>query len=107
MTKDVAIVGAGPVGLHAALKAALLNMYAIVVDKSRRRSRAFFIPRLENIPALPGVSGAKLIELQRQNLDNYRDKVQIVFSEYRQSNPIHPRHRPFQNLHNLHDSLHA
>ena len=78
MTKDVAIVGAGPVGLHAALKAALLNMSAVVVDKSRRRSRAFFIPRLENIPGLPGVSGAKLMQLQRQNLDNYRDKVQIV-----------------------------
>jgi thioredoxin reductase len=30
MTKDVGIVGAGPVGLHAALKAALLNMSAVV-----------------------------------------------------------------------------
>jgi thioredoxin reductase (NADPH) len=78
MMKDVAIVGAGPVGLHAALKAALLNMSTVVVDKSRRRSRAFFIPRLENIPGLPGISGAKLMRIQRQNLDNYRDKVQIV-----------------------------
>lgn len=78
MTKDVAIVGTGPVGLHAALKAALLNMSAIVVDKSRKRSRAFFVPRMENIPGLPGVSGAKLMQIQRQNLDNFRDKVQIV-----------------------------
>jgi thioredoxin reductase (NADPH) len=78
MTEDVAIVGAGPVGLHAALKAALLNMSAVVVDKGRRHSRAFFVPRLENIPGLPSVSGAKLMQLQRQNLDNYRDEVQIV-----------------------------
>ena len=78
MTKDIAIVGAGPVGLHAALKAALLDMSAIVVDKGRRHSRAFFVPRLDNIPGLPGVSGAKLMQLQRQNLDNHRDRVQIV-----------------------------
>jgi thioredoxin reductase (NADPH) len=78
MTKDVAIVGAGPVGLHAALKVALLGMSAVVVDKSRKRSRAFFIPRMDNIPGLPGVSGANLMQLQRQNLGNYRDRVQIV-----------------------------
>ena len=78
MTADVAIIGAGPVGLHAALKAALLNMSAVVVDKGRRHSRAFFIPRLQNIPGLPGISGAKLMQLQRENLDNYRDKVEIV-----------------------------
>jgi thioredoxin reductase len=78
MTRDVAIVGAGPVGLHAALKVALLGMSAVVVDKSRKRSRAFYIPRMENIPGMPGVSGAKLMQLQRQNLDNYRDRVQIV-----------------------------
>lgn len=78
MTTDIAIVGAGPVGLHAALKAALLNMSAVVVDKGRRHSRAFFIPRLENIPGLPGISGAKLMQLQRQNLDNYRNKVQMI-----------------------------
>ena len=78
MTKDVAIVDAGPVGLHAALKAALLDMSAVVVDRSRKRSRAFFIPRMENIPGLPGVSGANLMQLQRQNLGNYRDRVQIV-----------------------------
>jgi thioredoxin reductase (NADPH) len=78
MIVDVAIIGAGPVGLHAALKAVLLNMSAVVVDKGRKRSRAFFIPRLENIPGLPGVSGARLMELQRQNLGNYRDRVQII-----------------------------
>lgn len=78
MTKDVAIVGAGPVGLHAALKAALLNMSAVVLDKGRRHGRVFFVPQLDNIPGLPGVSGAKLMQLQRQNLDSYRDKVQIA-----------------------------
>jgi thioredoxin reductase (NADPH) len=78
MTADVAIVGAGPVGLHAALKAALLNMSTVVVDRGRRHSRAFFVPRLENIPGLPGISGARLMQLQRQNLGKYRDKVQII-----------------------------
>jgi thioredoxin reductase (NADPH) len=78
MTVDVAIVGAGPVGLHAALKTALLNLSGVVVDRGTRHSRSFFAPRLENIPGLPGISGARLVELQRQNLNNYRDKIQIV-----------------------------
>jgi len=78
MTTDIAIVGAGPVGLHAALKAALLNMSAVVIDMGRSQGRAFFVPRMENIPGLPGISGEKLMQLQRQNLDNYRDKVEII-----------------------------
>lgn len=78
MTTDIAIIGAGPVGLHAALKAALLNMSGVVVDRGRRHSRAIFVPRLENIPGLPGISGAKLMHIQRQSLGNHRDRIQIV-----------------------------
>jgi thioredoxin reductase len=67
---DVAIVGSGPVGQHAALKCALLNMTAVIIDKGRRHCRAFFVPSIANIPTMPGVSGRKLLELQRDELAN-------------------------------------
>ncbi|HVL47600.1 MAG TPA: NAD(P)/FAD-dependent oxidoreductase [Candidatus Thermoplasmatota archaeon] len=60
---DLAIVGAGPAGLMAALKSALLFHTAIVLDKGRRTSRAFFVPKMDNIPGYPeGVSGRKVMD---------------------------------------------
>lgn len=62
-TYDVAIVGAGPAGLMAALKSALLFHSAVVLDKGPRTSRAFFVPKMDNIPGYPqGVGGKKLME---------------------------------------------
>ena len=75
---DVAIIGAGPVGLHAALKSSLLNMTVAVIDKGRRHSRAFFVPRLANIPGHYGVSGANLLELQKDELKKHSDKARII-----------------------------
>ncbi len=47
---DVAILGGGPAGTHAALKAALLYRTAVLFDKGRKLSRIFWSPRVDNLP---------------------------------------------------------
>lgn len=59
---DIAVVGGGPAGLHAAMKAALLYKTCILFDKGNRHSRIFFAPRVANIPGRVGVSGRDLIK---------------------------------------------
>ena len=73
---DIAVVGGGPAGLHAALKAALLYHTALVFDKGPRHSRIFFAPRIDNIPGFPGgISGAQLLKAQRAHIVEYeRDR---------------------------------
>jgi thioredoxin reductase (NADPH) len=80
---DFIIVGGGPVGLHAGLKAALLNHTALVLDKGRKWCRVWFVPRIDNIPGFPdGVSGAELVNSGRAALKKYENKVQLKdFSE--------------------------
>jgi len=75
---DFAVIGAGPVGLHAALKAALLNHSAIVLDAGNPRSRVYFVPRITNIPAMvEPLSGRELLKRQRAALAARAPQVQI------------------------------
>ncbi len=60
---DMAVIGGGPAGLMAALKSALLFHSCVVLDKGKRTSRAFFVPKMANIPGYPaGVSGRTLMD---------------------------------------------
>ena len=75
---DVLVVGGGPVGLYAGFKAGLLNLRAVVVDKGRKWSRAYYVPKFHSIPFNPeGISGRELIERLRQALGNVKDFVRI------------------------------
>jgi thioredoxin reductase (NADPH) len=75
---DFIVVGGGPVGLHAGLKAALLNHTALVLDKGRKWCRVWFVPRIDNIPGFPdGISGAELVNTGRAALKKYEKKVQL------------------------------
>ena len=77
-TFDFIIIGGGPVGLHAGLKAALLNHTALVLDKGRKWCRIWFVPRVDNIPTHPdGISGSELVNLGREALKKHEDKVQL------------------------------
>lgn len=72
---DIAIIGGGPGGLHAALKAALMHQKTALFDKGRKHSRIFFSPRVANIPGtVEPPRGSKLIKdgyaaLERVNDD--------------------------------------
>ena len=70
---DVLVVGGGPVGLHAALKAAVLNHRVLLVDKGRRFSRVSQAPAIANIPGRPGLTGADLLQQGRDDLRRFRD----------------------------------
>lgn len=67
---DFAIVGGGPAGLHAALKAALLRLSAVLLDKGRRTNRIFFAKQVDNIPGFPGgIDGSELLAKQREHIE--------------------------------------
>lgn len=70
---DFIVVGGGPVGLHAALKAAVLRHSVLVVDKGARFSRVSQAARIANIPLSPGISGLELIARLRKDLEALAD----------------------------------
>lgn len=70
---DVIVVGGGPVGLYAALKAAVLNHRVLVVDKGRRFSRIAQATVIASIPGLSGISGPALLDALRRDLLGFRD----------------------------------
>lgn len=70
---DVVVIGGGPVGLYAALKAVVLNHRVVVVDKGRRFSRVTQAASIANIPGLSGVSGPALLDALRRDLLGFSD----------------------------------
>jgi thioredoxin reductase (NADPH) len=67
---DVAIVGAGPGGLTAAIYLARYLREVVVIDDGR--SRALWIPRSHNCPGYPdGIPGPELIERLRRQAARY------------------------------------
>ncbi|HVM45667.1 MAG TPA: NAD(P)/FAD-dependent oxidoreductase [Candidatus Thermoplasmatota archaeon] len=72
---DVLVVGGGPAGLHAALKAAVLNHTVLLVDKGRRFSRVSQAPAIANVPGRPGISGEALLEEGRRDLARFEDQA--------------------------------
>jgi thioredoxin reductase (NADPH) len=62
---DIAVVGGGHAGLQAAVKAALMQHTAALIDRGPKYSRSYYAPRMMNIPGFPeGVSGHRLLDLQ-------------------------------------------
>ena len=61
-TFDVAVIGGGPAGTHAARKAALLYRTAVLFDKGRKFSRIFWSPAVDNLPGRGPVAGRDIIK---------------------------------------------
>lgn len=76
---DFVILGGGHAGLTAALKAALLEYTALIVDRGPKYSRSYYAPKMDNIPGFPdGISGHKLLDLQIAALKHVEDRVTYV-----------------------------
>jgi len=76
---DIVIVGGGHAGLQAGLKAALLHLTAIVIDRGPKYSRSYYSPRMDNIPGFPeGISGHALLDKQISALRQQEDRVTYV-----------------------------
>lgn len=72
---DVAIIGGGPAGAHAAFKAALLYRTAVLFDKGRKFSRIFWSPRVDNLPGRFAESGRDIVATGYDNIREYETDV--------------------------------
>jgi thioredoxin reductase (NADPH) len=76
---EIVILGGGHAGLQAGLKAALLHLSAIVIDRGPKYSRSYYSPRMDNIPGFPeGISGHELLDHQIAALRKHEDRVTYV-----------------------------
>lgn len=72
---DVAVVGGGPAGAHAAWKAALLYRTAVLFDKGRKFSRIFWSPKVDNLPGRYGENGRDIIAKGYASIEEYEADV--------------------------------
>jgi len=76
---DVIVVGGGHAGLLAGLKAALLHLSAVVIDRGPKYSRSYYSPRMDNIPGFPeGISGHALLDRQIAALRQQEERATYV-----------------------------
>jgi thioredoxin reductase (NADPH) len=62
---DIVVVGGGHAGLQAALKTAMLEHTAALIDRGPKFGRSYYAPVMDNIPGFPeGISGHSLLDRQ-------------------------------------------
>ncbi len=76
---DIAVIGGGPAGTHAALKAALLFRSCVLFDRERRQSRIFWSPRVDNLPGRFGEKGRDIVAKGYDNIQEYEEDVGRTF----------------------------
>jgi len=73
MKKDVAVIGAGPAGIAAAIQLRRNNIDFLLFEKDRPGGLLKNAHRVENYPGFPnGVPGAQMVSLLQEHLDSYR-----------------------------------
>ncbi len=72
---DIAVIGGGPAGAHAALKAALLFRTCALFDRGRRYSRIYWSPKVDNLPGRYGEAGRHVVETGYDAIGEYEEDV--------------------------------
>jgi thioredoxin reductase (NADPH) len=73
---DFVVVGGGHAGLQAAVKAAILEQSAALLDRGPKYSRSYYAPHMVNIPGFPdGVSGHHLLDQQIAAVRRLDDRI--------------------------------
>ena len=67
---DIAIVGAGPAGLTAAIYALRDNKNVILFEKDEMGGQALYSSKIVNIPGFPEINGYDFIENVKKQLDS-------------------------------------
>lgn len=79
MQYDIAIIGAGPAGLTAALYAARAGKSVLLIEKESIGGQIVFSPMVDNYPALPHISGAEFASQLYEQVEALN--VEIVSEE--------------------------
>jgi len=75
---DIVVVGAGPIGLYAGFRGALFLLNVRIVDKGRKWSRTYHVPKYHNIPTqIRGIAGKDLINRVRRKISVNKNKVGV------------------------------
>ena len=59
---DIAVIGAGPAGLSAAINARARGKSVLVIGNPMEENPLFKAPVVDNYPGLPGISGSELLQ---------------------------------------------
>lgn len=74
---DIIIIGGGPAGLTAAVYARRAGKTVLILEKASIGGQIASSPRVDNFPALPGISGAELADRLYQQADELGARLEL------------------------------
>lgn len=87
-TVDLAVIGGGPAGAHAAWKAALLHRTAALFDAGRKYSRIFWSPRVDNIPGRYAIPGRDIVSSGYASIEEYEAEYGTQFVQIHENTRV-------------------
>ena len=74
---DIAVIGAGPAGLSAAINARARGKSVLIVSNPPEENPLWKAPEVDNYPGLPDVSGAQLLQAMRAHAEKKGAQLRI------------------------------
>ena len=74
---DIIIVGGGPAGLTAAIYARRAGKTVLVLEKAAIGGQIASSPKVDNFPAVPGISGAELADRLYNQADEAGARIEL------------------------------